>query len=1124
MKSFFRSLQKRAGLGIFSIVLLALLFTSCPGAAGGGAPETPDTPKKPTELDFKAQTVGMAYCTINWNWLEGYYFKTVILSTKEDFSSDNKSIDFSYYHEDQLPYTINDLKPGTNYYIRLAGKDADRNDFNKDLSFKTSDKGPLDKLKIEYDKDKKCVKFTYDYVRETAKINNIKVYRKIQPNAEWTLIDEGYIRDSKFWSSFEDYEYTPNVENFYKIELYDEDGNNLGEDVTSELSIIPEDEDDVLDIKVADRGYSYLDLLWDYSLFDSYKITFTKGKTSDPVEYSKDDLPAGKSIHFYFPKDKFRTNYSNSVAFTIECYKNSTLEKTVQRSFEIKKTGAPENLTSELAKDNITLQWNAFDCSNDAIAKVYRRINPASDYELIDSQKYWFYTHSDEFAVYKDETFVAGTTNYYKVELYKANEMEAGAFFGSTEVSCDASSKCSITFDLGEKRNTNYDKKQFVIEYFDKGTDISSFDDDPYIFIADEYKDTYEVDNSTWLTEDGGVFDFNTIISDNIILSAVYMPLAPSVKKYLTDGNKIYLSWNKVADFSYKIEYGKKDDTFFTAINCGQDNKATLENLEEGQEYVINLYSISDNNISKAAQIGPKDGNKIKPVVAGAPQNTEWLVIMYMDGDNNLNNPIYLDMNEVEYGLSKFKTTDHIRVIALWDGYSGDANNPITTLWGPRTTHLLELGPDARLADEEMSLLELSDKTFDWSFTADWIVNDEVNMSSKDTLQNYLEWVKAHFSGTKTILQFSNHGAGPRSILPGKDNYGRRAMCWDDTDGDENSFLKTKDVSTVLSEVGLKSSTSGATKIDLIIEDVCLGSTIEEAYQYKDYAKYFIGSPNTVPGFGLDYDIFIPAMEVGAKVTTISNNIVAAYKRAYQISTKDWKNILDQYNALPKFNNSLTAKDISLLYDGACGLTLVDLNELVSVKTALNTLAGMLLELKGKNIYVYDTNGKLIEGNFLELLRDSFVTPGNPIYYQGGYTWLYDIGAIMDGLLPLVKDSNIQDWLASKSTKTQTQWVLAVDAVRDALSPAIVSSWRDGYLKPSYDTTESKYSTNAWIGTSIHLNYYGLSICGGTVEYEVSGQETTLKDGKYPTFYETELQFGIDCSNWNLLLKEWFLD
>ena len=1123
MKSFFKSLHKRTGGGVFSIVLLALLLTGCPGTAGGGESgggDNPDPSKK--ELDFRIEKSGMAYCTINWNWLEGYYFQSAILSTTEDFSSGNRKInDGWFWNEDDLPYKVKELKPGTDYYIKLIGSTAKNEDLDVKLSFHTSDKGPLDNLEINFNKDSKRVEFSYDYVRDAAKVKFIKAYRKLQTDVEWTLITEGKVTESKVWDGFEDYEYTPNVENFYKIELYDENGNNLGADVTSELSITPEDEDDNLGIKVIKQGYSYLDLIWDYSLYDSYKITYSTGvnskgeKAEDSVEYAGNNLPADKAIHFYFPKELFRTNFSTNVVFNIECYKSGTLEKTIKRNFGINKTGAPEDLISKLGDDKITLQWNSYDTSNNAIAKVYRRIDTSADYELIDTKKYFSRSSSDEFEVYEDKTFVADTINYYKVELYNGYNSEPGEFYGSTEVSCDASSKCSITFDLGEKRNTNIDKERFVYSYFDKGTDISTFDStdtDFYVLIGDDYKDLYEVDNDNWL-KDGVPFDFNTTLSSNIVLKKVYKPKKPSATKFLSESDKIYLRWNKMSDFSYKVEYGKKDGTL-TTINCGKETGATLKNLEPGQDYTINIYSVSEDGIASSAAT--------KEIKTGTPQNTEWLVIMYMDGDNNLNNPIYLDMNEVEYGLSQLGSTDHIRVIALWDGYAGDnKDNPASSLWGNKETHIYELGPDPRTqtSAEDLTLLGLADTTFDWTFSANWIENNEVDMSSKTTLQNYLNWVKTHFSGTKTILQFSNHGAGPRSILPNDDRYGRRAMCWDEGSGG-TGFLKTKEVSDVLEAVGWKNDS----KIDLIIEDVCLGSTIEEAYQYKDYAQYFIGSPNTVPGFGLDYDIFIPSMTSGASVTKISSDIVNAYKSSYSLSNAEWAKIISDYNG------AYGAKDISLIYPGACGLTLTNLTKLSNVKEAIDNLAADLLLLKDKTIDITDENNKEIKGNFLELLRDTVIRPGYPIFYQGSYTWLYDIGAIIDGILPIVNNDSIADWMQQHSKDSsnsnmgiyQQGWVNAVESVRTALQQAISASWRDGYQRPSYYTTTTNRSTDAWVGTDIHGNYYGLSICGGTVETSVSGQNVTLLDEKYPDFYATELQFGQDCENWDALLKLWF--
>ena len=214
---------------------------------------------------------------------------------------------------------------------------------------------------------------------------------------------------------------------------------------------------------------------------------------------------------------------------------------------------------------------------------------------------------------------------------------------------------------------------------------------------------------------------------------------------------------------------------------------------------------------------------------------------------------------------------------------------------------------------------------------------------------------------------------------------------------------------------------------------------------------------------------------------------------------------------------NLDEKGISLVYKGACGLTFVKLDELDGVLTKLDKLAEGLCSLQGKNInmdVILNTSTVHLEGNFLELMRDYLVRPGNPIYYQGSYTWLYDIGAILDAIYKLcANNTNLCSWLGSNSSINAMAWMSIAQDVMSPLSKAIACSWRDGYTKPSYDTTVNW--SNAWIGNSLYQNYYGLSICGGTITEDIDAQ-------KYPSFYETDLQFAKDCPHWNALLKLWF--
>ena len=776
-------MNRKLSLLLTGLLSVIILFNGC-SASDDDNSGNHNQPPVPLELNFRAEKVGMAYCSLNWNWSEKHYYKKLEWSTTEDFSSGVKNSDISFYNKDVLPYSIKSLEPNTDYFIRLTYEDfSTYQNETKVISIHTGDSGPLDNLTFEYNKTAsygKAVEIKFDMPGSKTKISSIKIYRKTESAPDWTLIAEC----DRYSSSYSDYEYSPNAENFYKIVLFDNEGNELGSDSVSEFSVIPQDEDDILNLEAVKRGYSYVDLLWNYSLYDSYKIKHKSAGTntaqpSESVEYNASDLQKDVPLHFDIPY-KERVNAYGMIQFIIECYKDASLQKTVIRTIQIETLGEPENLTSELDSKKIKLSWNSFNSgSRENSVKIYRKSESASEYEKIKEQRASLYDYSGSgISTYSDENFIAGTVNLYKVEVYDTDD----TILVSAEVSCDASSKCSITFDLGNKfKPSNSYPSQFVTKYFDKETDISDFNDKPYVFVASEYEDLYTFDSSTWLLN-GSPYSYNTTISENIVLKAVYRPKATSFTKYLCDDTKLYLNWNKLADFSYRIEYGKTGETPST-VDCQKETSAVLENIELGAEYTVNLYSIDEEGCSSAA---------VTKTVTAGPQNTEWLLIMYMDGDNNLNNPIYLDLNEAEYGLSQFKSTDHIRIIALWDGFKGDSQNPRSSLWGKETTHLLELGPDSRTDD---TLLELSAQTVDWSFTADWLSEGEADMSSKTTLENYLNWVNTHFTGTKTILQFSNHGGGPRSLIPGG-NYGRRAMCMDDTNGTDaggiNTFLKTK--------------------------------------------------------------------------------------------------------------------------------------------------------------------------------------------------------------------------------------------------------------------------------------------------------------------------------------------
>ena len=547
-------------------------------------------------------------------------------------------------------------------------------------------------------------------------------------------------------------------------------------------------------------------------------------------------------------------------------------------------------------------------------------------------------------------------------------------------------------------------------------------------------------------------------------------------------------------------------------------------------------------------------------------KSSDWLVVMYMDGDNNLNDPIFMDMNEVEYGLYQIRNSDgssvsgfdSVNVVALWDGASSFENpdgSTGTPQIGNAGTYIYELGRDY---DNSTTYTTspgciLSSDTKNLSYTAPWLVgttqtistslpnnaHGELNMGDKQTLINFLNWVNARYTATKgVILQFSDHGGGPRSVRYVKtadgrtikvgDTSGRRALCWDEYSS--SAFLKTKDVSDALQDAGYASN-----KAAMILMDVCLGSSLEDAYQFKDYANYLAASPNNIPGLGLDYVNLMKSFTLNTTIEAVGQKIVEDYKKQYGNNTTLWNNYAQalgvNYNSL---NSSAQAYIEWFGHVGFTTFTITDLTKIADVKTAIDSLCNLLLSDAGKaKTIIVDANGYFSPTetstttrqnyvtylgqhhanivNFLSSTTDSY-SLDDYIYYQGSYTWLYDIGYIAR-MMQYFSASTIT--IESSTYSNANEWPAlntAASYLITKLNDAIKYSWRDSQVSSDKD-----FYSRIDGSTTQFSHYLGLTICGANI----ATNGNNFAQGTAPSFYKTDLAFGA-YSRWGDLLEYWF--
>jgi hypothetical protein len=623
-----------------------------------------------------------------------------------------------------------------------------------------------------------------------------------------------------------------------------------------------------------------------------------------------------------------------------------------------------------------------------------------------------------------------------------------------------------------------------------------------------------------------------------------------------TDDSYVKVSFTTVKGYdSYTVQVFKGSSEIasktISSYTTPSSRNVEFYGLDNGTEYTFRVLT---DGTDKSAEI------TATPAII--QKETDWLFVMYLDGDNDLNDPIYLDLNEAERGLYENTNRNNIKVVALWDGWdfkSGNDDNetsffdkaPTTYNIDTEATLLLELGADSNtLYDDEniyWKACELSSNTKNLSYTAPWIVpnrtvstttpksNGEVNMGDVQTLTNYLNWVNAHYKANKgIILQFSNHGGGPRSVAL-KNSYGRRSMCWDETSGGVG-FLKTSDVSKALYEAGFGTSN----KVKMIMEDVCLGGSLEEAYELMDYAEYYIGSPNNIPANGFDYIAFVSSLTSTATIEEIGGKLVKSYKDYYTWSNEDWKKFLTNNQGLN--NSNVTEIQKSVYNRSLSTLSFIDLSKIEAVKIAVKDYATLVnnatqapadeIIKKGSdgNYYLKGNNDTYYKnGNLSEPASDSVTLTaisqketvkywtalaGDPLYYEGTFGSLKDLGYMSFTLYSIYHSNETTDWspILAKS-----------DAITAALNDAIIACWRDGYGAPTYykNTQDSANSglDDSWYGNNMGL---GLTInCSCWIPDEGPDGNTYLFE-RFADWYSDELAFGKDCSAWTNLIKDWF--
>lgn len=205
--------------------------------------------------------------------------------------------------------------------------------------------------------------------------------------------------------------------------------------------------------------------------------------------------------------------------------------------------------------------------------------------------------------------------------------------------------------------------------------------------------------------------------------------------------------------------------------------------------------------------------NTPEPTATPIPQDT-WTILVYLDADNNLEEPGLYDMNEMEAAGS----SDDVNVLVQIDRISG------------------ETSADGNWTDTRRYRME-GDNNLDKISSPVLMELGELNMGDPATLTDFMVWGMTEYPAQHYALVLWDHGAGWFGV------------AFDDTTSDGDGLtLPELDgaITQALQQTGVE-------KLDIIGFDACLMGQLDVYFAMQELAHYAVGSEELVPGLGWDY-------------------------------------------------------------------------------------------------------------------------------------------------------------------------------------------------------------------------------------------------------------------------------
>ncbi len=247
-----------------------------------------------------------------------------------------------------------------------------------------------------------------------------------------------------------------------------------------------------------------------------------------------------------------------------------------------------------------------------------------------------------------------------------------------------------------------------------------------------------------------------------------------------------------------------------------------------------------------------------------------WLMIVYLNGDNNLGDTGGLsggeydvgDLNEME---SAYDNADvgKFDIVVLWDHKGSDDPN----------THVLWIRNDTTGKETTDSTDTVKSPKLDNYYPL--LANDgdhELYMSNYSVFVNFVEWAVQNFPAEHYFVDMWDHGGGYDGVI------------WDDTNGGDSwprDHITIEDMHNATLQIHNDLYPTLGRTLDIIGYDTCLTMHGGIQYHNKIMFDYVGASEHTEGGYGWSYDTVLKEMvETQGQITADKQ----AYNLAYHVN------------------------------------------------------------------------------------------------------------------------------------------------------------------------------------------------------------------------------------------------